>query len=236
MEMNGKQKVFYQKMVSEVKGTVEAAYRNNTAGQAGIIALTALLRLRQICASPAILDKTYKHPSPKMEFLAEKLLELQGEGHASLVFSQFTAFLDLCEVSLKKADIKYIRMDGKTPTEKRKDLVREFQTGEKPCVFLISLKTGGVGLNLTRAGYVFHLDPWWNPAVENQASDRAHRMGQKQTVMVTRLLMKHTIEEKMMLLKDKKKQLFNEVMNESLSGEKVTGGVLSRDDFEFLIS
>src|SRR5690606_32097299 len=128
--------------------------------------------------------------------------------HAVLVFSQFTRALDLLESCVKKEKLDFLRIDGKTPSQKRKGIVASFQDPNGPPIFLISLKTGGVGLNLTRAAYVMHLDPWWNPAVERQATDRAHRIGQRQTVFVNRLLMRHSVEEKIMALKARKQALF----------------------------
>jgi non-specific serine/threonine protein kinase len=116
---------------------------------------------------------------------------------------------------------------------KRKQLVADFQSEDGPSFFFISLKTGGVGLNLTRANYVFHIDPWWNPSVENQASDRAHRIGQKRSVFVQRLIMKHTIEERMLVLKARKAALFRQLV-ESPQGQSSRDN-LTRDDFEFLI-
>jgi non-specific serine/threonine protein kinase len=129
--------------------------------------------------------------------------------------------------------IPYVRLDGSTPTDKRKKIVQEFQDGKQPLVFLLSLKAGGQGLNLTKASYVFHLDPWWNPAVENQASDRAHRIGQKQKVSIMRLLMRHTIEEKMMELKQQKMELYHAVLEGAAQGR--AGTSLTQKDFEFLL-
>jgi len=231
LELTPHQKGFYNRTVAEVKETVEEAYRNKTAGQARIIALTAILKLRQICLSTRLLIKDKKESSPKIDFLIEQLQELRDEGHSALVFSQFTSFLDIVEEGMNSAEIGYFRLDGSTPVAKRKKLVGDFQASEGPSVFLISMKAGGKGLNLTRASYVFHLDPWWNPAVENQASDRAHRIGQTATVTVTRLLMRHTVEEKMMLLKEKKTRLYKALLEEG-RGE---GASISREDFEFLI-
>ena len=169
----------------------------------GMIALTAILRLRQLCVSPQLLDSDYDELSPKVECLMGRLETLKLEGHSAIVFSQFTETLDICESECKKRQIDVLRMDGKTPTTKRQKIVNDFQSSSTPKVLIMSLKVGGVGLNLTQASYVFHMDPWWNPAVENQATDRVHRIGQKQKVLVTRLLMKHSIEEKMMRLKEK---------------------------------
>lgn len=150
------------------------------------------------------------------------------------MFSQFTSFLDILQEDLKKHGIDFLRLDGSTQVTKRKKLIECFQTGIGPSIFLLSLKAGGQGLNLTKASYVFHLDPWWNPAVENQASDRTHRIGQKNKVTITRILMRHTIEEKMMYLKKKKLELYKAVMEDSMSSRR--GLSITRSDFNFLLS
>ena len=189
LELTEEQKKFYNRTVQEVRSTVDAAYRTKAAEQARIIALTAIMKLRQICLTPRLLVEELKEPAPKIEFLKEKLGELCEESHSSLVFSQFTSFLDLVEEELRTKGLPLFRLDGSTPVSKRKGIVDGFQESRTPAVFLLSLKAGGRGLNLTRGAYVFHLDPWWNPAVENQASDRSHRIGQENKVIVTRLLM-----------------------------------------------
>jgi non-specific serine/threonine protein kinase len=234
LDLSPLQKECYTRTVAEVKESVEDAFSGSTGAQASIVALTALLRLRQVCISPAIHDPAITEVSPKLEFIADRLMQLEEEGHAALVFSQFTRCLDLIEEQLKEQGIRYVRLDGKTPTKKRKDLVERFQSEDGPAVFLISLKSGGVGLNLTRASYVFHVDPWWNPAAENQASDRAHRMGQQQTVFVTRLVMRHTVEEKIMQLKEQKQAIFDAII--SGTGDGKATGTLTREDFEFLLT
>ncbi len=177
LELTDEQKRFYNRTVQEVRATIDAAYRGKTASQARIIALTAIMRLRQICLTPQLLLPDLRGPSPKVEFLKDKLEELFSESHSALVFSQFTSFLDVVEAELRVKGIPLLRLDGSTPVVKRKEIVGAFQGSAAPSVFLLSLKAGGQGLNLTRATYVFHLDPWWNPAVENQASDRSHRIG-----------------------------------------------------------
>ena len=189
LELTDRQKTLYQQTVASIRSTISSAYRSKTSAQARIIALTAILKLRQICLSPGLLEKDKTETSPKLVCVLDRLQELMDEGHSALVFSQFTSFLDLVEQEFKTHDIPYVRLDGSTPTATRKKYVQEFQESKRPLVFLLSLKAGGQGLNLTKASYVFHLDPWWNPAVENQASDRAHRIGQKQKVSIMRLLM-----------------------------------------------
>jgi non-specific serine/threonine protein kinase len=232
LELTPRQKALYQLTVEQVKGAIDSAYRNKTQAQAQIIALTAILKLRQLCVSPRLITREPGDHSPKIAFLVQQLQELMEEGHSALVFSQFTSFLDIVEEDLKCHSIPYLRLDGSTPTGKRKKLVEGFQEGETPAVFLLSLKAGGQGLNLTRASYVFHLDPWWNPAVENQASDRAHRIGQKNKVSIVRILMRHTIEEKMMALKSKKQALYKAVMEDAGGGKAFK---ISKTDFDFLL-
>jgi non-specific serine/threonine protein kinase len=233
LEMNPKQRALYQKTVEEVKGAVAEAFHEKNPGQARMIALTAILRLRQICLCPSLVSPGAKADSPKLECLAEQLIELRDEGHSVLVFSQFTSYLNIIEEGLKRHKLPYLRLDGSTPIPNRKELVTRFQKSDQPLVFLISLKAGGKGLNLTRATYVYHLDPWWNPAVENQASDRAHRIGQTAKVTVTRLLMRHTVEEKMMALKERKLKLYKALLDDAASAG---GAALSKEDFDFLLA
>jgi non-specific serine/threonine protein kinase len=233
LELSTKQRAFYQRTVEEVRGKIQDAYESHAPAQAHIIALTAILRLRQICLAPALASPGAADASPKLEFLAEQLVELRNEGHSALVFSQFTGYLNLIEKALREQGFACLRLDGSTPVAKRKKLVQDFQESSQPTVFLISLKAGGRGLNLTRATYVYHMDPWWNPAVENQASDRAHRIGQTEQVTITRLIMRHTIEEKMMALKSQKLQLYKAILENGAGGG---GAGLTRQDFEFLLA
>ncbi|WP_224982526.1 DEAD/DEAH box helicase [Geomonas agri] len=232
LEMSPRQKALYARTVTEVRETVARAYSSNSAGQARIIALTAILKLRQICLCSRLILPDAADRSPKVDFLVEQLHELFAEGHSVLVFSQFTSFLDIVQQGLSQRGIVSSRLDGTTPVSKRKELVQNFQNATEPGVFLLSLKAGGRGLNLTRASYVFHLDPWWNPAVESQASDRAHRIGQKRQVTITRLLMRHSIEEKMMELKKRKLKLYRALLEDS---ENEGAVAIGREDFEFLL-
>ncbi|MDH5497270.1 MAG: DEAD/DEAH box helicase [Nitrospira sp.] len=234
LELSDRQKALYQQTVDQVRSTIDDAYRTKTSGQAQFIALTAILKLRQICLSPRLLTNQADETSPKLSFLVERLRVLRDEGHSALVFSQFTSFLDLVQEACTRHGLPYQRLDGSTAQAARKARVMAFQTGEQPGVFLLSLKAGGQGLNLTRASYVFHLDPWWNPAVERQASDRAHRIGQRQTVSIVRILMRHSIEEKMMALKQRKLELYDAVMAGVVRGSGQ--GVLTKADFDFLLS
>lgn len=233
LEMTNKQKAVYGAITDEIRQQVYQAYRQKTNAQAGIVALTALLRLRQICISPALIDKTTEKFAPKISYLLEEIKKQQALKIAMLVFSQFTGALDILEHYLKANKIKFLRIDGSVPTLQRKKIVEEFQNSNTYFVLILSLKTGGVGLNLTKAQVVYHLDPWWNPAVEDQASDRVHRIGQKNEVKIIRVLMKNSIEEKMLILKQKKKELFDLIMQGS-SGAR--GTAITKQDFDFLLN
>ena len=167
--------------------------------------LTQLLRLRQICCHPGLVDERYlKAESNKLSFLLESLTEVVASGHAALVFSQFTSLLRLVAFALEEEDHAYLYLDGKTTD--RAGVVNRFQDGAAP-VFLISLKAGGTGLNLTRASYVYHLDPWWNPMAEAQATDRAHRIGQARKVISYKLISEGTVEERILRLQAGKRFL-----------------------------
>ncbi|WP_277356984.1 DEAD/DEAH box helicase [Arthrobacter vasquezii] len=172
----------------------------------------SLTMLRRLSLDASLVDEKYATvPSSKLDALFEQLEDLVAEGHRALVFSQFTGFLAKAVERLEAAGMDYAYLDGKT--RRRAQVIEKFKSGEAP-VFLISLKAGGFGLNLAEADYVFLLDPWWNPASENQAVDRAHRIGQQRNVMVYRLVAKDTIEEKVMALKEKKAKLFTAVMDD----------------------
>jgi superfamily II DNA or RNA helicase len=200
-------------------------------GQSKIQVLEALLRLRQAACHPGLFDQ--KHvggSSAKLETLLDQLADLHEEGHKALVFSQFTSFLALLRKQLDARGLTYEYLDGQTAN--RQQHVERFQTDPDCKLFLISLKAGGVGLNLTAAEYVFLLDPWWNPAVEAQAIDRAHRIGQTRTVFAYRLIAKDTVEEKVLQLQSSKRELADAIINEDNS---LIGG-LTTDDLKLLLS
>ena len=213
LELSDFQKELYTRTVAEVREEVAEAYATKPAGQAGIAALAALNKLRLACIDPLLVAPSSHEVGPKMRYPRSTLREIVEEGHAALVFSQFTRALDLVGTQLRAAGLPYLRLDGKTPPADRGDLVSRFQDKGETSIFLISLRTGAAGLNLTRATYVFHLDPWWNPAVEEQATARAHRFGQLNSVSLQRLLMRHTVEEKMVELKARKKVLYTKIMD-----------------------
>ena len=169
--------------------------------------LDALLKLRQVCCHPQLvpLDAAKKvKTSAKLEQLMALLPEMLAEGRRILLFSQFTSMLTLIEAELKKRGLPWVKLTGQSV--KRDAIIERFTSGQVP-LFLISLKAGGVGLNLPQADTVIHFDPWWNPAVEDQATDRAHRIGQRQSVWVIKLVAQGTIEEKILALQERKAQL-----------------------------
>lgn len=206
-------------------------------GQATFMVLEALLRLRQAACHPALIDKTAavqidrdNAPSAKLDELDQRLDEIIDEGSKALVFSQFTSMLALIRKRLDQRGIKYAYLDGQT--RNRKDVVQRFQTDPDLPVFLISLKAGGVGLNLTAAEYVFIMDPWWNPAVEAQAIDRTHRIGQKKPVFAYRLICEDTVEQRILELQSRKRDLADAIVG----GEGNVLSNLTRDDLERLLS
>ncbi|MFO0598152.1 MAG: DEAD/DEAH box helicase [Myxococcaceae bacterium] len=187
-------------------------------------ALEALLRLRQAACHPALVPgQVATSSSSKVQALIEALVNAASDGHRALVFSQWTSLLDLIEPELKKAGLRFSRLDGST--QDRGKLVTEFQAEDGPTVMLLSLKAGGVGLTLTAADHVFLVDPWWNPQVEAQAADRAHRIGQDKPVFVYRLVSQGTVEEKILALQEKKRALFEAALD---GGAGAAG--LTRDD------
>jgi SNF2 family DNA or RNA helicase len=188
----------------------------------------SLTRLRQLSLDAALVDEEYAGiGSAKVDVLADHLLEVAAEGHRALVFSQFTSFLRRVRDRLDREGIASAYLDGRT--RKRAEVVQGFKRGDAP-VFLISLKAGGVGLTLTEADYCFVLDPWWNPAVEAQAVDRAHRIGQQRPVMVYRMVATDTIEEKVMELKARKAALFSRVVDD----DSLMAAPLGADDVRAL--
>ena len=183
--------------------------------------LAALTRLRLLASHPRLYDASSSVSSSKMRRLLELVEELRGEGHRALVFSQFTSHLALVREELDRAGFRYQYLDGSTPAGARAKRVEAFQGGEGD-VFLISLKAGGTGINLTAADYVIHLDPWWNPAVEDQATDRAHRIGQTRPVTVYRLVTRGTIEEQILALHADKRALVAGILEGTDAAARLT--------------
>jgi superfamily II DNA or RNA helicase len=200
-------------------------------GRARMHVLEALLRLRQAACHPGLLDPSLaEKSSSKLDALLERLDEVREEGHKALVFSQFTSLLAIVRRHLDEAGVRYAYLDG--ATRDRQERVEEFQNDDRCELFLISLKAGGLGLNLTAAEYVFLLDPWWNPAVEAQAVDRAHRIGQTRPVFAYRLIAKGTVEEKVLELQKSKRDLADAIVGQDNSLMRD----LKREDLELLLS
>ena len=173
-----------------------------------------------------------------MTTLLESLAEVVESGESALVFTQFLASFERIRGMLAAKGIQHFSIHGGTSRSQRESILRKFQDSVSGAVLLMTLKTGGVGLNLTKASYVFHLEPWWNPAVENQATDRAHRMGQQKPVQVYRYLMAQSVEEKIEVLKERKAAKFNALFSdtEELGPVEKGSGQLTQADFEFLLS
>jgi superfamily II DNA or RNA helicase len=216
-ELEGAQRDLYETVRTAMDQRVREEIAAKGLARSHIIILDALLKLRQVCCDPRLVKlasaKKVKERA-KLDLLMEMLPELVSEGRHILVFSQFTSMLELIEMELTREKLDYVKLTG--DTQNREEVVRRFQDGEVP-VFLISLKAGGVGLNLTAADTVIHFDPWWNPAVENQATDRAHRIGQTKNVFVYKLVVAGSIEEKILALQEKKAELAAGILSEDAS-------------------
>jgi SNF2 family DNA or RNA helicase len=214
LELSGPQRDLYETIRMSMEKKVRDAIAKQGLGKSHIVLLDALLKLRQVCCDPRLLslpEASIAHSSStKLISLMELLDNLMEEGRHVLVFSQFTSMLRLIEQELVKRNYPYLQLTGKT--KNRHQVVTDFQEGKAP-IFLISLKAGGTGLNLTRADTVIHYDPWWNPAVEDQATDRSHRIGQENPVFVYKLIGSGTVEEVILGMQAKKRQLFEGILS-----------------------
>jgi hypothetical protein len=231
VELEESQRDLYESVRLAMDEKVRKLFAGKGFERSRIEVLDALLKLRQVCCDPRLVklpSAAGVTASAKLDRLIDVLTELAGEGRKVLVFSQFTSMLDLIELRLRELKIDFVRLTGQT--KDRAEPVRQFQTGDVP-VFLISLKAGGTGLNLTAADTVIHYDPWWNPAVENQATDRAHRIGQDKPVFVYKLVAVNTVEEKILELQEKKAELAERL----LSGTADAASSLSVDDLRWLV-
>ncbi len=214
VELSGDQREFYETVRAAMDERVQRELENRGAAQSQIIVLDALLKLRQVCCDPRLVKMETAQPvveSAKLGALMEMLEALLSEGRKVLLFSQFTEMLELIEERLRKAGMQWVKLTG--ATRDREAPIRTFQAGEVP-LFLISLKAGGTGLNLTAADTVIHYDPWWNPAVERQATDRAHRIGQDKPVFVYKLIVAGSVEEKIAKLQADKAALAEAILGE----------------------
>jgi SNF2 family DNA or RNA helicase len=219
-EIEGEQKTLYRAELKRAQQLLLRVKTQKEMAQFQFHFLTSLLRLRQICCHPRLITPDSAAPSAKTEALLEQLEPLMEEGQKVLVFSQFVEMLDLLRAPIKERGWPSFYLVGST--ENRGELVQQFQSAAGPAIFLISLKAGGFGLNLTAASYVVLFDPWWNPAVENQAIDRTHRIGQVNKVIAYRLLIKNSIEEKIRELQKQKKALAEDILGEEKFAQSLT--------------
>jgi SNF2 family DNA or RNA helicase len=218
--LQGQQRELYESVRLAADKQVRRVLQRQDFNAAQISILDALLKLRQVCCDPHLVKGNKACPTmerAKLELLVDMLPALVDEGRRVLVFSQFTELLDLVAEQLQMLSLPYLRLTGKTPPKERGSVVQRFQAQEAP-VLLLSLKAGGIGLNLTAADTVIHLDPWWNPAVEEQATARAHRIGQDQPVFVYKLVVQGSIEERMLELQARKQALANSVLGQDAAG------------------
>jgi superfamily II DNA or RNA helicase len=230
-ELPPKQRRFYDELRDHYRASLGARIGAQGLGRSKILVLEALLRLRQAACHPGLVDpRLLGDPCAKLDLLLPQLREVVDEGHKALVFSQFTSFLAILRPQLEAEGLSYLYLDGRT--RNRAELVAAFQTEPGCQLFLISLKAGGLGLNMTAADYVYLLDPWWNPAVEAQAIDRTHRIGQERPVFASRLVARDTVEEKILDLQKTKRDLADAV----IEADKSLLAGLSREDLELLLS
>ena len=217
VELEAKQMALYQRQLKDYQKELLPQIKKKGLDSNGRFqVLTALLRLRQIACAPELAG--HKGAAAKLDLLMEKIAEDLAEGHRMLVFSTFTSLLDLVGDRLRKSSSDYLRFDGTTPPAERTRLIKRFQTEKGASIFLISLKAGGAGVNLTAADTVFLLDPWWNPAAEEQAAARAHRIGQTRPVTLYRMVAKGTIEERVLALSRSKAALASDLFDAGVSG------------------
>jgi non-specific serine/threonine protein kinase len=209
-DMEPAQRKMYERMRDTYRGMLLGMIDKEGLNESRMKILEGLLRLRQISNHPRLVDEKFHGSSGKFEFLIETIETLRAEGHKTLVFSQFVQMLTLVRQKIDEMHIPYNYLDGQT--QARQEQVDDFQSDPNIPLFLISLKAGGLGLNLTAADYVIHIDPWWNPAVEMQASDRTHRIGQDKPVFIFKLITRDSVEEKILLLQERKKQLVDQII------------------------
>jgi len=230
-ELDKGQRALYDELKEHYRQALLGRIEKEGLGKSKLQILEALLRLRQAACHPGLLNKSrIDEASAKLDTLLPRLAEIADEGHKAIVFSQFTSFLAIVRKELDEQGVVYEYLDGKT--RDRQQCVDRFQNDADCKLFLVSLKAGGLGLNLTAAQYVFLLDPWWNPAVEAQAIDRAHRIGQTQQVFAYRLIAKDTVEEKVLKLQQSKRDLADAIIN----ADNALISKLGRDDLELLLS
>ncbi len=232
-EMEDEQRNIYDAYRNDFRNQILGTIETQGIQKSQLTILQGLMKLRQICDSPAILNEQekFENHSIKLDELAREITENIGD-HKALIFSQFLGMLALIKAKLDELGVKYEYFDGSTSAPDRQKAIESFQNNDEVRVFLISLKAGGVGLNLTAADYVYIVDPWWNPAVEQQAIDRTHRIGQTKNIFAYRMICKDTIEDKILLLQEKKKALAKDIISDDATFVKA----LTREDVEYLFS
>jgi SNF2 family DNA or RNA helicase len=227
VELSKQERAFYEALRRKAIADLES---DNSDEPHHLKILAQIMKLRRAACHPQLVDDTFDGiESAKLKLFSEVTEELLENGHKALVFSQFVGHLNILKNNLEERGIKYQYLDGQTPMKLRQKRIEAFQNGEGD-LFLISLKAGGTGLNLTNADYVIHMDPWWNPAVEDQATDRAHRIGQEKPVTVYRLVTENTIEEKILKLHEQKRDLADSLLEGSNMSAR-----LSADDLMNLL-
>lgn len=212
-EMQGEQLDIYMSYLAQAKQEVSLEIKKNGFESSQIKILALLMRLRQICCHPSLFIDNYKGESSKLNQCMQITKDAVEGGHKILLFSGYTSMFNILEKELKKEGIEYFKLTGQTKVSDRIKLVEEFNENDKIKVFLISLKAGGTGLNLTGADMVIHYDPWWNISAENQATDRTYRIGQKKNVQVYKLITKNSIEERIYELQQKKERLIDSMLS-----------------------
>jgi len=224
LSMAPQQEELYARIAKHYSNAISKEFNNKGSSRSSVKILEGMLRLRQVCLFPQLLDEANDHiPSVKFDHLKGMLEDILAEGHKVLVFSQFVKVLSILKTYFQSQDIKYSYLDGSVPLKSRQLAIETFQEDKEKGIFLLSLKAGGVALNLTAADYVIIFDPWWNPAVEAQAIDRSHRIGQTRKVIVYRMVVKDSIEEKMLLLQEQKKKLVEQLISTESGGFKNLG-------------
>ena len=231
-EMQGEQLDIYMSYLAQAKQEVSLEIKKNGFESSQIKILALLMRLRQICCHPSLFIDNYKGESSKLNQCMQITKDAVEGGHKILLFSGYTSMFNILEKELKKEGIEYFKLTGQTKVSDRIKLVEEFNENDKIKVFLISLKAGGTGLNLTGADMVIHYDPWWNISAENQATDRTYRIGQKKNVQVYKLITKNSIEERIYELQQKKEKLIDSM----LSTKETFVNKLSKEEIMELIN
>jgi len=232
-EMEEEQRNIYDAYRNDYRDKIMGVISEQGIDKSQLTILQGLMKLRQICDSPAIMNEEEKMPnvSVKLDEIGREITENIGN-HKALIFSQFLGMLALIKEKLIELGIKFEYFDGSTTATERERAIQSFQNNDEVRVFLISLKAGGVGLNLTAADYVYIVDPWWNPAVEQQAIDRTHRIGQTKNIFAYRMICKDTIEDKIIQLQEKKRNLARDLVTDDSGFVKS----LSKEDVEYLFS